>query len=97
MNEKIIELFSADTTIFQNRIDQEKFRKTPSKVAKKYSNSFVFLLQSYPNGPKTEELMFQYVAYRPTVYKNERKVSEQRKRAAILWGNPPLQCHDEVF
>jgi hypothetical protein len=45
-------------------------KKTPSKDAQKNSNLlFFFLTASTAQMAQTEELMFQNVAYRPTVYR----------------------------
>ena len=44
----------------------KKLKKTPSKVAQKYSNLFS---PCVAQTAKTEEFMFQNVAYIPTVYK----------------------------
>ena len=41
-------------------------KKTPSKVAQKYSNLFAPIAAQTA---QTEEFMFQNVVYRPTVYK----------------------------
>ena len=46
----------------------KRWKKTPSKVVKKYSNLFSSLLAWATQAAQTEEFMFQNVAYRPTVY-----------------------------
>ena len=42
----------------------KKLKKAPSKVTKKYQNRFLPAQMA-----QSEELVFQNVAYRPTVYK----------------------------
>ena len=49
-------LFSTDAKIFRKKKKKKKLKKTPSKVARKYSN---FLAAKTA---QTEELMFQNVA-----------------------------------
>ena len=57
-----MQLFS---TVFLHK----KLKKPPSKVAQKNSNPPFFLTAWPAQTAKTEEFMFQNVAYRPTVYR----------------------------
>ena len=53
----------------KKKFAHKKEKKTPTKVAQKYSNPLFFLTASTAQMAKTEEFMFQNVAYIPTVYK----------------------------
>ena len=66
----IAQFFSADATLYHYVIFfcPWKVEKTTLKVAKKYSTKFS-LLPWAAQTDQTEELMFQNVAYRPTIYK----------------------------
>ena len=59
-----MQLFSADATIFSKQFFWLK--KTPSKVAQKKSNPLFFPYCPDCQTARTEKLMFQNVAYRPT-------------------------------
>ena len=58
-----MQLFSADATVFKKK---SKMKKPPSKVAQKYSNCFSLWAAKTT---QTEIVIFQNVAYRPTVHK----------------------------
>ena len=63
-----MQLFSADATMFfKFFFDHKKLKKTPPKVAQKYSNLFSPIARSIQTA-QTEEFIFQNVAYRATVY-----------------------------
>ena len=68
-----MQLFSAEPTMFKKKVVvfcPQKVKKPPSKVAQKNSNPLFFLTALTAQTAKTEEFMFQNVAYRPTVYRN---------------------------
>ena len=62
----IMQLFSADTTMFLNVFWPKKVEKMPSIVAQKHS---IFFSPIAAQTAQTEEFIFQNVAYRATVYR----------------------------
>ena len=66
-----MQLFSVDATIFLKKrcSDHKKLRKTSHKLPRKTQIHFSSLLPWASQTAKTEEIMFQNVAYRPTVYR----------------------------
>jgi putative lipase involved disintegration of autophagic bodies len=68
-----MQLFSADATMFlKNSIffcPQKVEKNTIKRCSKKLKSTFFFLTASTAQMAQTEELMFQNVAYRPTVYR----------------------------
>ena len=69
-----MQLFSVDATMFLILIlfDHKKLKKPTSRVALKYSHCFSRIAAQTA---KTEELIFQIVAYRETVYRTGPKPS----------------------
>ena len=66
-------------------------KKTPSKVAQKYSIFLALLPWAAQTAPKTGEFMFQNVAYRPTVYKTgvgarhgDKRTDKCRSRSTLI-------------
>ena len=69
-----MQLFSADATIFKKKNSfffyPQKVEKTTLKsCSEKLKSTFFSLLPWAAQTAKTEEFMFQIVAYRPTVYR----------------------------
>ena len=60
-------------------------KKTPSKVAQNSSNPLFSLTASTAQMAQTEEIIFQNVAYWPTVYRTGDKVKNFCDHCMILW------------
>ena len=65
----IMQLFRADATIFLENICPQKVEKTTLKSGSEILNILPHYSPEVPKWPKTEEFMFQNVAYWPTVYR----------------------------
>ena len=69
-----MQLFSADTTMFSKKkknffCPQKVGKNTLKSCSEKLKSNFFSLLPGRPKTDQTEELMFQNVAYRPTVHR----------------------------
>jgi hypothetical protein len=75
-----MQLFCGDATIFLKKLK----KKTPSKVAQKYSIFFSPIGAIAAQTAHTEEFMPQNVTYRPTVYRTGPRDSRAIKSSKIV-------------
>ena len=67
-----MQLFSADATILKKKkiLPTKSWKKHPQRFLRKTQIHYFSLLPWAAQTAQTEELMFQNMAYRPTVYRN---------------------------